>query len=76
MKMTITVSAAMKELLDLQASTGYISEEEKLERNDSKINLFIQLLKFSNKKIDVEGVGLFARRVFIRALTTGIELAT
>ena len=29
--------------LDLRASTGYTSEAEKLERNDSKINLFIQL---------------------------------
>ena len=35
--------------LDLKASSGYTNEAEKLERNDSKINLHI-LLKDATKK--------------------------
>ena len=31
--------------LDLRASSGYVKEAEKLERNDSKINLQITLKK-------------------------------
>ena len=37
--------------LDLEASAGYTFEEEKLERNDSKINLFIQLKSSITKKL-------------------------
>ena len=36
--------------LALRASAGYTSEEEKLEKNDSKINLFIQLKNSAIKK--------------------------
>ena len=36
--------------LDLRASDGYTSEEEKLERNDSKINLSIDLKDSATKK--------------------------
>ena len=44
MKTTIMVYGVMKGLyLDLRASADYTSEEEKLERNDSKISLLIQL---------------------------------
>ena len=34
--------------LDLRASSGYVREAEKLERNDSKINLMITLKKLRN----------------------------
>ena len=37
--------------LALRASAGYTTEMEKLERNDSKINLFIQLKKAATKKL-------------------------
>ena len=37
--------------LDLRASAGYTTEMVKLERGDSKINLFIQLKKAATKKI-------------------------
>ena len=37
--------------LDLQASADYTSEEEKLERNNSKINLSIQLKNSAIKKL-------------------------
>ena len=37
--------------LDLRASSGYTKEHEKLERNDSKINLHIQLKVAATKKI-------------------------
>ena len=37
--------------LDLRASAGYTNEEEKLERNDSKINLYIQLKNSATKKL-------------------------
>ena len=41
---TVTASYVANErvYLDLRASAGYTSEVEKLERNDYKINLFIQ----------------------------------
>ena len=35
--------------LDLRASSGYTSEAEKLERNDSKINLYL-LVKVATSK--------------------------
>ena len=35
--------------LDLRASAGYTSEEENLERNDSKINFSIQLKNSATK---------------------------
>ena len=44
------VSSDERVYLDLQASAGYTSEEEKLERNDSKINLSIQLQNSATKK--------------------------
>ena len=37
--------------LDLRASSGYINEAEKLERNDSKINLHIMLKQAAAKKL-------------------------
>ena len=37
--------------LDLRASFGYTKEAEKLERNDSKINLHIQLKAAATKKL-------------------------
>ena len=37
--------------LDLRASSGYINEAEKLERNDSKINLAIMLKNAATKKL-------------------------
>ena len=37
--------------LDLKASYGYTKETEKLERNDSKLNLEIQLKPATAKKI-------------------------
>ena len=35
--------------LDLKATSGYVKEAEKLERNDSKINLHIMLKKAATK---------------------------
>ena len=37
--------------LDLRASSGYTNEAEKLERNDSKINLYILLKSAATKKL-------------------------
>ena len=37
--------------LDLRASSGYVKEAEKLERNDSKINLYITLKEAATKKL-------------------------
>ena len=37
--------------LDLRASSGYVKEAEKLERNDSKINLHIMLKNAATKKL-------------------------
>ena len=37
--------------LDLRASTGYTNKMEKLERNDSKISLHINLKNAATKKI-------------------------
>ena len=37
--------------VDLRASSGYISEAEKLERNDSKINLHVLLKSAATKKL-------------------------
>ena len=37
--------------LDLRASAGHISEAKRLERNDSKINLFIKLKNWATKKL-------------------------
>ena len=37
--------------LDLRASSGYTNEAEKLERNDSKINLAIILKNAATKKL-------------------------
>ena len=37
--------------LDLRSSLGYTTEIEKIERNDSKINLFIQLKKNTTKNL-------------------------
>ena len=43
MKTHIVVRKVMKVYLDLRASSGYVKGAEKLERNDSKINLQITL---------------------------------
>ena len=40
-----------KVYLHLRVSAGYTSEEDKFERNDSKINLFIQLKNSATKKL-------------------------
>ena len=40
--------------LDLRASSGYVSEAEKLERNDSKINLHIMLKQATAKKLRLQ----------------------
>ena len=37
--------------LDLRASSGYIDEAEKLERNDSKINFHLMLKQATAKKL-------------------------
>ena len=37
--------------LDLRASSGYVNKAEKLERNDSKINLHIMLKEATTKKL-------------------------
>ena len=37
--------------LDLRATSGYVKEAEKLERNDSKINLHILLKTAATKKL-------------------------
>ena len=37
--------------MDLRASSGYANESEKLERNDSKINLHILLKAVATKKL-------------------------
>ena len=39
--------------LDLRASSGYVKEAKKLERNDSKINLHITLKNATSKNIRV-----------------------
>ena len=40
--------------LDLRASTRYVNEAEKLERNDSKINLHILLKEAATKKLQLQ----------------------
>ena len=40
--------------LDLRASAGYTTEMEKLEKNDSKINLSIQLKALAIKKLKLK----------------------
>ena len=62
--------------LDLQASAGYTFEEEKLEINDSKINLSIELKNSTTKKTEVKGMGLFIRRIFICALAARTNFTT
>ena len=61
--------------LDLQASAWYTLEEEKLERNDSKTNLSIQLKNSATTKNEVKGMGLFARVVFICDFKTKTYIA-
>ena len=39
--------------LDLRTSSGYTNEAEKLERNDSKINLAIMLKNAATKKLQI-----------------------
>ena len=56
--------------LDLKASAAYTTEMEKLERNDSKINLAIQLKDAATKKNKAKNIGIFTRWIFIRAFTT------
>ena len=50
---TVTASYVANErvYLDPRASAGYTSEVEKLERNDYKINLFIQPKNFAAHKL-------------------------
>ena len=42
-----------KMYLDLRATSGYVKEAEKLDRNDSKINLYILLKSAATKKLRV-----------------------
>ena len=56
--------------LDLKASAAYTTEMEKLERNDSKINLAIQLKDAATKQNKAKNIGIFTRWIFIRAFTT------
>ena len=49
--------------LDLRASSGYKNEAEKLERNDSKINLEIVLKESAKNTLRVKSSGSFSRRV-------------
>ena len=51
--------------LDLRASSGYVKEAEKLERNDSKINLHIMLKNAATKKIKAKGLGSFTERISV-----------
>ena len=37
--------------LDLRASSGYVKEAEKLERNNSRINLHVMLKEVATKKL-------------------------
>ena len=45
------ISSDERVYFDLRASCGYTKEDEKLERNDSKINLHIQLKAAATKKL-------------------------
>ena len=47
--------------LDLRASSGYVQEAEKLERNDSKISLHILLKEAATKKIKIKSMGSLFR---------------
>ena len=49
--------------LDLRASSGYLKEAEKLERNDSKITLHILLKEEAKKKLRLSVWGLFLGRI-------------
>ena len=53
---------------DLRASTGYTSEAEKLERNDSKINLFIQLKDSAAHKLRLR-VWTYSLREYLHVLS-------
>ena len=48
--------------LDLRASSRYVKKCEKLERNDSKINLHIMLKNAAMKKLRLTGLGSFTGR--------------
>ena len=50
--------------LDLRATSGYVKEAEKLERNDSKINLHIMLKAAAKEKIKIKSLGVLSRRIF------------
>ena len=47
--------------LDPRASSGYVQEAEKLERNDSKISLHILLKEAATKKIKIKSMGSLFR---------------
>ena len=47
--------------LDTRASSGYVQEAEKLERNDSKISLHILLKEAATKKIKIKSMGSLFR---------------
>ena len=51
--------------LDYRASSGYTNEAEKLEKNDSKVNLGIVLKESAKKKVKVKSLGTFNRRVLV-----------
>ena len=40
--------------LDLRASSGYVKEAEKLERNNSRINLHVMLKEVATKKLSLQ----------------------
>lgn len=51
--------------LDLRASSRYTNEAEKLERNDSKVNLGITLKNAAIKKLRLSVLGALSRGIFV-----------
>ena len=60
--------------LDLRATSGYVKEAEKLERNDSKINLHILLKSATTKKLRVR-IWAYSHSKYLYVLTkSGLTL--
>ena len=63
-----------KMYLDLRATSGYVKEAEKLDRNDSKINLYILLKSAATKKLRVR-IWAYSLSEYIYILTkSGLTL--
>ena len=60
--------------LDLRASAGYTKDTEKLERNDSKINLSIQLEKVATHKLRLRIWAFFLGEYLCILLRQGLTL--